>query len=285
MARRATAKKTRPTKRAPRLPAGADALFALPLPEFVAARTALEKRLRKSGKVAAAADVKALAKPSLSAWLVNQLWRVARADFDNLFETRDALQRASRAGDSRALREAGRVQSTTIARLRTRASAIAHEAKPDGGGANLALLTRVTTSLRALAAKGGFAPSPAGALTADVDASGFDAFSEMAGAPFPRSKKARAPEPNLEAAPVYVANDVREVRPAKKRAPKSAAKRLAAAARERAKARAVAAKARDEARAAASKKRLETELAAAERALDAASRRVHALQARLQSLA
>ena len=50
-----------------------DALFQLALPEFTAARNALASRLQKAGGKEAAATVKSLAKPPVSAWVVNQL--------------------------------------------------------------------------------------------------------------------------------------------------------------------------------------------------------------------
>src|SRR5262245_66154805 len=51
-----------------------DALFSLPLAEFTAARNALATRLKKAGSPDEAEQVKALAKPPLSAWVVNQLY-------------------------------------------------------------------------------------------------------------------------------------------------------------------------------------------------------------------
>jgi len=50
-----------------------DALFKLPLGEFTPARNALAARLKKAGEQAEADAVKALPKPSVAAWVVNQL--------------------------------------------------------------------------------------------------------------------------------------------------------------------------------------------------------------------
>lgn len=61
-----------------------DALFRLPLAEFTGARNALAAKLKKSGRGDEAVRVKALAKPSISAWAVNQLYWNHREAFDRL---------------------------------------------------------------------------------------------------------------------------------------------------------------------------------------------------------
>jgi hypothetical protein len=80
-----------------------DKLYQLPLDEFTAARNALAKG---AGKDAAA--IRALEKPPVAAWAVNQLyWRDRRA-WDTLIESAEALRRvnkaviAGRGGDVRA---------------------------------------------------------------------------------------------------------------------------------------------------------------------------------------
>ena len=53
-----------------------DALFKLPLGEFAPERNALAARFKKAGEHAQADAAKALSKPSVAAWVVNQLhWR------------------------------------------------------------------------------------------------------------------------------------------------------------------------------------------------------------------
>ena len=64
-----------------------DALFKLPLAEFTGARNTLGARLKKSGQGDEAARVKALAKPSISAWAVNQLYWHHREAFDQLIDS------------------------------------------------------------------------------------------------------------------------------------------------------------------------------------------------------
>ena len=51
-----------------------DALFRLPLTEFTSARNGLAAQLKKKGRTQDASDVKALGKPSVSAWAVNQMY-------------------------------------------------------------------------------------------------------------------------------------------------------------------------------------------------------------------
>ena len=50
-----------------------DELYGLPFDEFVPARNALTRELRKAGKRDEAAEVSALRKPSVAAWAVDQL--------------------------------------------------------------------------------------------------------------------------------------------------------------------------------------------------------------------
>src|SRR5215472_17210889 len=64
-----------------------DALFALPLAEFTAARNALAGRLKQTGRGGDAERVKAMVKPSISAWAVNQLYWRHHASFDRLIAT------------------------------------------------------------------------------------------------------------------------------------------------------------------------------------------------------
>src|SRR5438874_1548022 len=71
-----------------------DALFQLPPTEFTAARNTLAARLKKTGRGVEAERVKALLKPSISAWAVNQLYWRHRHDFDGLIAAGERLRRA-----------------------------------------------------------------------------------------------------------------------------------------------------------------------------------------------
>lgn len=92
--------------------ASPDELYGLPLAEFVPARDALAASRRAAGDRDGAAAVKALRKPTLAAWAMNQTAREHPADVARLLEAGAALRAAQRdalAGDSTGLREAGRV--------------------------------------------------------------------------------------------------------------------------------------------------------------------------------
>src|SRR3954464_5375511 len=96
-------------------PDEADALYGLPLEEFVAQRDALAKRLRGEGRREEAAAVKELAKPSVAAWGVNQAVRARAREARELWAAGDALAAAQAAllegrGDAGALREAARAE-------------------------------------------------------------------------------------------------------------------------------------------------------------------------------
>jgi hypothetical protein len=74
----------------------ADRLYALTLPEFTPARDALAKELRSSDKDLSA-RVKALKKPSLSAWVVNLLVRREPEQVDQVLSVGAALREAQAA--------------------------------------------------------------------------------------------------------------------------------------------------------------------------------------------
>src|SRR6266850_4569209 len=71
-----------------------DALFRLPLGEFTGARNTLAARLKKSGRGDEAVLVKALVKPSISAWAVNQLYWNHREAFDRLIASGEHFHKA-----------------------------------------------------------------------------------------------------------------------------------------------------------------------------------------------
>ena len=71
-----------------------DALFQLPPDKFTAARNELAARLKAAGKDDEAARVKGLARPPVSAWVVNQLFWKKRKSFDRLMTTGERLRKA-----------------------------------------------------------------------------------------------------------------------------------------------------------------------------------------------
>jgi len=131
--------------------------------QFVAERKRLSTELKSAGDKAGAAQLAKLPRPSVSAWVVNQLWRRERDAFESLLGAAERV----RAGD---LAAAG-PHRDALAKLRSLAADLLHEA---GHAAHEATLRRVGTTLAGLAANGGFAPDPPGALGADRDPPGFE---------------------------------------------------------------------------------------------------------------
>lgn len=161
-------------------PADVDALFRLPLSEFTPARNALAGQLKKSGNTADAHRVKALPKPSVSAWAVNQLYWRHRKPFDHLIDTGEkfrhaqAAQLAGKHGDVRGTLEARRKALASLAQL---AAGILresdHPASPD-------MMRRVTSTLEALATYGRAAGAPTpGQLTDDIEPPGFETIAAL----------------------------------------------------------------------------------------------------------
>jgi hypothetical protein len=154
-------------------------LFALPLDEFTAARNELAKRLKQDGDAEAAEQVRALSKPSVAAWAVNQLGRrepeAVRSLLNVAARLRSAQERSlkgERAADE--LRAAQSEEREIIRGLARRAEVILRDADRPASGTTL---ERVSTLLRAAAVdEPGRTALREGRLTGDVEVSGFDAF-------------------------------------------------------------------------------------------------------------
>ena len=140
-------------------------LYRAPFGEFVAERKRLSGELKASGDKDGAARLGKLARPPVSAWAVNQLWWAEQKAFEAFI---DAAARV-KVGD----REASKLHKDALARLREHAAQLLQEA---GNAATEPTLRRVTTTLSAVAASGGFAPDPPGALSSDRDPPGFEAL-------------------------------------------------------------------------------------------------------------
>jgi hypothetical protein len=166
-----------------------EALFRLPPNEFTAARNALAERAKNAGSVEFAAHVRALTKPPLSAWVVNQLYWRHRDAFDRLIAAGSRMRRAQSSqlrGKGGDLREPLDARRKAMAELTRLGMSIARES---GHAAGPDLLRRVTTTLDALATYAGDSSGPkAGQLTADVDAPGFDVLATLV--PAARSRPA-----------------------------------------------------------------------------------------------
>jgi len=126
-----------------------DRLFALDPDDFVAARDDLAKRLRGEKRRDEAAEVKALRRPTVVAWAVNQLARQATDDLDELLARGEALreaQRAALAGDAGPLRTATAERRKSVDGLRRRASTIL---RGRGNEPSEATLDQVASTLEA----------------------------------------------------------------------------------------------------------------------------------------
>ncbi|MFG1817802.1 hypothetical protein ACGFIF_28860 [Kribbella sp. NPDC049174] len=79
-------------------------LYGLPPDQFTTARNRLATELRRAGDASGSASVKALRKPTMAAWLANQLVRVAPDQIAELTEFGDELRAVVLAGDGTRLR-------------------------------------------------------------------------------------------------------------------------------------------------------------------------------------
>ena len=160
-----------------------DELFDLAPEEFVAARDELARRLKREGDAEAAAAVKALRRPPLSAWAVNRLARGDGPGLDPLLAAGERLRAAHQAAlageGADELRAAARAEREAAAGLVEAAMGLLREA---GHPATDATRDRVAATLHAAAAS----PEAAelvrhGRLTADLDPSGFGSLGDAAG--------------------------------------------------------------------------------------------------------
>ncbi len=152
-----------------------DELFGLPPEEFVAARDELARRLRREGEAEAAKRVKALRRPPLSAWAVNQLARGPEGGLGELLAAGERLRaahQAALAGEGAAeLRAAAKAEREAVAALVLAALELLREA---GHPTTDATRDRVAATLHAAAASPEAAELVGGGrLTADLDPSGF----------------------------------------------------------------------------------------------------------------
>ena len=156
-----------------------DELFRLPLAEFTAARNSLARQLKQAGRGNEADFVKTLAKPSISAWTVNQLYWQHRDAFDRLMATGHRFRQAQtfRTAGMAGMRGALDARREALAHLSDLATALLHDA-----GHNPApdTIRRITTTLEALSAYASLSDGPRpGRLTQDVDPPGFESLASF----------------------------------------------------------------------------------------------------------
>jgi hypothetical protein len=164
-----------------------EALFRLPLPEFTGARNTLAARLKKSGRgeeKAEAVLVKALVKPSISAWAVNQLYWNHRDAFDRLIAAGERFHKAQSsrlAGKLADMRGALDARREALTHLTDLATSLLRDAGPNPGqNPTPDTIRRITTTLEAMSAYAQHSdarhPWRPGRLTHDVDPPGFDSL-------------------------------------------------------------------------------------------------------------
>jgi hypothetical protein len=204
------------------LSADIDALYRLPLADFTPARNALEKRVRAEQGKEAAADIKALEKPSISAWAVNQLYWKHRRDYDRLLRAGDELRAvqqkrlAGRDADVAAALEARREALSSLMETAT-------EILRENGSTSPDIRQRVETTLEALSVYGTSDSAPrAGRLVGDVQPLGFAALAALVPAG-PPGRAGAAKAPSSESA---TGSKPRAVPPPAPAAPKPESKRL-----------------------------------------------------------
>jgi hypothetical protein len=108
----------------------ADELYGLRPADFIAARDERARQVKASGRQEAAAAIRKLARPTASAWLVNQVVRAAPDQLSRLGDVASALQDAQRelAGDR--MRELSGERRQVVADLVASATDLAAETGP-----------------------------------------------------------------------------------------------------------------------------------------------------------
>jgi hypothetical protein len=165
-------------------------LYGLPPEEFTGARNDLAARLRKAGQAEAAEQVRALRKPSVPVWAVNQLARLHPDPVAELISAGEELRRAQQAAfraerGGESLREATNAERAAVRTLTRHAQSIL---QAGGRSASAAALERIASTLRGAAVDPDAAPLLlAGRLAGEVGSTGFAAAAGLA----PPAKKRR----------------------------------------------------------------------------------------------
>ena len=105
-------------------------LYKLPLDEFTAARDKLVKELRSAGDKDTAATVKALKKPNVAAWALNQLAHRHPKSLEKLFDVTAKVREAQRrvmSGRKADLRKATDERNAVVAKLTKQAEDLLSE--------------------------------------------------------------------------------------------------------------------------------------------------------------
>jgi hypothetical protein len=183
-------------------------LYGLPLEEFTPARDALARELKRAGKKEAAEEVRALRKPPVFVWAINQAARrrpeVARALVKAGAELRKAQRGAVSGRSPSGLQEANRAHRGLVDEL----TGAAHEALEQRGGVGPAMLAKVAQTLRAASVdKEASKALVAGTLAGEVEQVGFGPLLSAVPSrprrtrPTPKPKPEPKPKPKPEPKP------------------------------------------------------------------------------------
>jgi hypothetical protein len=158
-----------------------DRLFEVPPDDFVSERDALVRSLKEKGKDDLAAEAKALRKPTLPAWALNQLVRRRRKDVQALLEASQDLRGAQRGGDPEKLRRLAQRRRELILNLTDAAGGIVDEQGTLTDGSRRAIEATLES---ASADPGAGEELLAGRLLRPLElATGFDALGGLAAVP------------------------------------------------------------------------------------------------------
>jgi hypothetical protein len=161
-------------------------LYGLPLEEFTSARNAAAKELRDRGLRAEADAVKALAKPSVAAWAVNQLTRRRHAELDEYLDAAVAAREAQLGGKTDP-REAIRHQREVLDRL------VRAACEELGGKASEAVTGKIRQTLEAAAVDDQAAEDVRrGRLAKELEPAGFGTLAAHAPPPGKARPRARS---------------------------------------------------------------------------------------------
>ncbi|MBE7701648.1 hypothetical protein H9623_15250 [Oerskovia sp. Sa1BUA8] len=151
-------------------------MFSLPLDEFVAARNAAAKEAAAGGDAVGAARLRALTKPTVAAWVVNQVSRSHAAQVADLVALGDDLRAATEARDRARLTELDHERRRQVDALVTEVS---RAGEVDGRAVSGEVLRRLGETLTAAVMDpGAGALVQAGRLTQALQYVGFGIVDE-----------------------------------------------------------------------------------------------------------
>jgi hypothetical protein len=171
-------------------------LYGLPLEEFTRERDTLARELKRGGKTEAAEEVRALRKPPVFVWAINQAARRRPEVTRALVKAGAELRKAQRGAVSG--RSPGGLQEATRAhrRLLDELTGAAHEALEERGGVGPAVVTKVAQTLRAASVdKEASKALVAGTLAGDVEQVGFGPLLSAVPSRPRRTRPAAKPKP------------------------------------------------------------------------------------------